>query len=118
MRVLLDKNVPHPIKRGLPAHSVSTVEHEGWGTLSNGLLLQAAEPRFDVRVTCDQNIIHQQNLAQRRLAVVVIDTNLWPVIQVDLNPIRHAVNAALPGSYQVVHYPKPVLRRRPYQPPR
>jgi hypothetical protein len=117
VRVLLDKNVPYPIKRTLSSCTVTTVEQEGWGTLSNGLLLQAAEQRFEVLVTCDQNIIHQQNLSHRRLAVVVIDTNLWPVIRVDPDKIRRAVETSLPGSYQVVHYPKPNLRRRPYRPP-
>jgi hypothetical protein len=116
VRVLLDKNVPYPLKNHLPDHTVSAVEDEGWDTLSNGQLLRAAEAHFDVLVTCDQNIVSQQNLTLRQIAIVVIDTNVWPVIRADPNPIARAVNAARPGGYQMVSYPKPALRRRPYPP--
>jgi hypothetical protein len=113
VRVLLDKNVLYPLKNHLSDHSVSAVEDEGWDTLSNGQLLQAAEQRFDVLVTCDQNIVAQQNLSLRQIAIVVIDTNIWPVIRVDPSPITRAVDAARPGGFQIVTYPKPTLRRRP-----
>jgi hypothetical protein len=45
------------------------------------ILLQAAENQIDVLVTCDQNIVHQQNLSKTKIAIVVIDTNLWPIIK-------------------------------------
>jgi hypothetical protein len=49
--------------------------------LKNGELLSAAEASaFDVLLTCDQNIVYQQNLAQRKLALVVLGSNIWSVV--------------------------------------
>ena len=49
--------------------------------LENGELLKAAEQSgFDVIVTSDQNIRFQQNLAGRKLALVVLGSNIWPVV--------------------------------------
>jgi hypothetical protein len=56
----------------------------GWANLSNGELMNAAEiGSVQVLVTCDQNIVFQQSLAQRRIAVVVLMTNRWAVIRTD-----------------------------------
>ena len=46
----------------------------GWSTLENGDLLRQAEGQFDVFVTTDQNLRYQQNLAGRRLAILVLPT--------------------------------------------
>ena len=44
----------------------------GWTSLTNGKLLEAAAPEFDVVVTVDRNIRHQQNLETPPVAVVVV----------------------------------------------
>ncbi|WP_299788534.1 hypothetical protein [Ramlibacter sp.] len=47
----------------------------GWGTLQNGALIAAAEAEgFDVFLTTDKKLKYQQNLAGRRLAIVVLST--------------------------------------------
>jgi hypothetical protein len=69
-----------------------------------------------VFVTCDQNIAYQQNLSGRRIAIVIINTNAWPVIRTDTAKAAQAVDAATIGSFATVIYPKPQLRRRPYNP--
>ena len=114
MDVLLDHNVPVPLAALLHGHAVRTAVQEGWDALSNGRLLAAAAARFDVLVTCDQNIVHQQNLSGRTIAIVAVNTNLWSAIRADPGKIRWAVDAAIAGSYQTVNYPKVALRRRPY----
>ena len=54
---------PHRIK----------AKDQGWNTLSNGDLLIAAEQAgLDVVVTADKNMPYQQNLAGRRIAIVVL----------------------------------------------
>jgi len=47
-----------------------TAASQGWADLANGKLLEAAEmAEFEVMVTADQGIRHQQNLKGRRLGL-------------------------------------------------
>lgn len=61
MRVLLDENLPHKLRGFLVNHDTATVAYLGWGGLKNGDLLKAAEELgFDVFVTGDRAVEHQQ----------------------------------------------------------
>ncbi len=69
-------------------------------------LLDAAEAAgFDVFVTTDRNIRHQQNLAGRKLAIVVIGAGRWRLIRKRLPAIAAAVTAATPGSFAEIEIP-------------
>lgn len=103
MRVLFDHNVPHKMRRHLEGHEVFTAEEMGWAELENGELLRTAEAEgFPLMVTCDQNISYQQNMEGRRLALVVLSTNNWNILKLNLEPVVRAVNAATAGSFQFV----------------
>ena len=66
MRVLFDNGTPRGVAAALAAHVVEEARARGWDTLRNGELLDAAEAAgFDVFVTTDRNIRHQQNLTDR-----------------------------------------------------
>ncbi|HEX3856903.1 MAG TPA: hypothetical protein VHY30_06380 [Verrucomicrobiae bacterium] len=53
----------------------------GWAKLNNGDLLAAAEKSFDAFITTDQNLLYQQNLTGRRLAILVLPTTSWREIK-------------------------------------
>lgn len=73
MRVLIDEQLPRQLARHLVGHEVRTVQQQAWAGLKNGVLLTTAEAAgFQVFVTGDRNLAHQQNLASRRLGVVVL----------------------------------------------
>ena len=111
--VLFDKNIPRGIRPHLVGHTVRTTEDEGWPGLENGDLLFAAEQAgFEIVLTADRRIRTQQNLAGRRLALVVLSSPAWPVVQKHIPDIKAAVDAATPGSYQEVDLPRVPLRRR------
>ena len=114
MRILFDKNVPVGVRRFLLEHEVHTVVEMGWPPqLENGELLKVAEQTgFHVMVTSDQNIRHQQNLAGRKLALVVLGSNIWPVVRDHGAAIAAKVDAATPGSYQFLEMPPPPKCRR------
>lgn len=100
MRVLFDQGTPVPLRQALANHSVSTAYELGWATLKNGELLRSAEDQgFEVLVTTDTNLRYQQNLAARRIAVVVLSTTSWPRIRVFVEHVAAAVNSASVGSY-------------------
>ena len=71
MRVLFDQGTPAPLRHALAPHEVSTAFELGWSNLENGDLLREAEGRFEVFVTTDQNLQHQQNFGGRQLAILV-----------------------------------------------
>ena len=72
MRILLDESLPRPLARLLPEHDVRTVAAMGWAGKRNGELLQLAAADFDVLLTADQNLEHQQNLGALPVAVIVL----------------------------------------------
>jgi hypothetical protein len=87
----------------MPAHDVSTADEVGWSELENGELLRAAEVAgFAVMVTGDKNLSFQQDLRGMELALVVLSTNNFNVLKHDPRPVLAAVDAAKPGSFQVV----------------
>ena len=92
MRVLFDQGTPVPLREGLPLHAVETAHERGWATLRNGDLLQAAENAgFEVMITTDQNLQYQLNLAEQRIAIVVLSTTSWPRIRMATEAIASAV---------------------------
>jgi predicted nuclease of predicted toxin-antitoxin system len=74
MKVLIDECSPKALKRHLAdhGHECLTVQEAGWAGKKNGELLDLADPLFDVFVTLDTNVQFQQNLAGRKIAVVVL----------------------------------------------
>ncbi|MGI8909224.1 MAG: DUF5615 family PIN-like protein [Rubrobacteraceae bacterium] len=73
MRVLLDEMLDRRLKRLLPEGvEVVTVRERGWDSKKNGELLTLAEKEFDLLLTTDRGIPHQQDLSRFDLEVVVI----------------------------------------------
>lgn len=100
MRILLDQSTPIGVREFLQGHIVITAREQGWSALLNGQLLRSAdEAGFDLFLTADKSLIYQQNLRERRIAIVALSTNRWSVIKTMRDKIVSAVNAAKPGSY-------------------
>ena len=73
MRVLFDNGTPRGVGAALTDHIVEEARAQGWDTLRNGELLDAAEAAgFDVFVTTGRNLRYQQNLAGRKIAIIVL----------------------------------------------
>jgi len=73
MRILLDESMPKKLGRELSNHVIKTVPEMGWSGVKNGKLLTLAAMDFDVFVTVDKNLQHQQNLAKLPISVIVLD---------------------------------------------
>ena len=72
MRVLLDENLDWRLERDLPGHDVSSIPLIGWAGVKNGELLKRSNGKFDVLVTMDKGIYHQQNMEGLTLAIVAL----------------------------------------------
>ena len=105
MLILFDQGTPVPIRSFLTGHTVRTAAEQGWDRLSNGELLKAAEDAgFEVLLTSDKNMQHQQNLPRFKIAVV-LGNSRWPVLRGHVQRVVSAVNSATPGSYTEVDIP-------------
>ena len=100
MRILLDQGTPASLRHELTGHGVSTAYEKGWAALKNGELLKAAEAEFEALVTTDKNLRYQQNLAGRKLAILVLPTTSWPKIQLHIAEVVAAVNQLRPGEFR------------------
>ena len=81
-------------QREIQADVVKTVPERGWAGTKNGALLSLVEQVFDVFLTNDQNLEHQQNLKRLELAVVVVLVAPTNDIE-DLKPLMPAANEAI-----------------------
>ncbi len=75
MRVLLDNNVNQRLAPLLVGLQVVHVRAVGLDKLQNGELISAAETMgFDALVTCDKNMSYQQNLTDRKIRILVLNS--------------------------------------------
>ena len=107
MKILFDNGTPNPIAQSLAGHEVAFARQVGWHELTNGeLIRQAEEAGYDVLLTSDKNIRYQQNLTARRIAIVVLGNQQWPVVRLHPDRIAAVINAATPGSYSEIEIPR------------
>jgi hypothetical protein len=74
MRILLDECLPARLRWDLPGHEVQTVPRAGWAGIKNGKLLRLISDsgKFDVFLTMDKSLPHQQQFKELPFAVVVL----------------------------------------------
>ncbi len=105
MKLLLDECVPRPLRTLLGGHDRTTAQRQGWGGITNGDLIRRAEAAFDLFVTTDQNIGYQQNLAGRRISILILSSNDWRRIRAAGPEIFSAVSVMKPGAFQQLLIP-------------
>jgi hypothetical protein len=103
VKVLLDENLDHRLRRNLGSHEVFTASYKGWEGLKNGKLLDAAEKDgFDAFLTGDQSLYFEQNLIGRRLAIIALSSLEWRIVKDHLPKIAAPIESATPGSFQAI----------------
>ena len=103
MKILLDENLDHRLRKLLGLDEIYTVAYKGWAGLKNGQLLKAAEADgIDVLLTGDQTLVPEQGLAKRRLAIVVLSSVETVLLKQKILEIGIAVGNAAPGTVQYV----------------
>jgi hypothetical protein len=105
VKILLDECTPRLVKKRLTGHDVRTVQEMGWAGLRNGELLSRLEGRFDVFVTTDKNLRHQQNLAGRGFAVLLLPSNQVPIVATLIPDIEAGLQSARAGDFIEIPYP-------------
>lgn len=95
MRVLVDECLPRQLRHWLSAQcpdwTVSTVQSAGWAAMKNGALLRAANGLYEVLVTADKNMHHQQNFDGLNISVLVFPTNRVKIVRAGVMAIAQSV---------------------------
>ncbi len=99
MKVILDENIPRYLKFVLGEHEVSTVQEQGWSGIGNGDLLSIMEDLFDVFITADKNLKYQQNLINKKIAIIQLYTNRLPLLKNIESKIVQEIEHIRPGQY-------------------
>lgn len=109
MRVLLDECLPVELAAHLPGHEVRTARQLAWLGVKNGQLLKliAESAEFDVFVTVDRNLPHQQNLRGLPYAVVIlrVHTTRVPDVLAQVPALLGALATAKPGDVLMAGLP-------------
>jgi hypothetical protein len=109
MRILFDHGTPRGLANALLDHDLTSAYEKGWDRLKNGDLLRTAEQEgFELLLTTDRRIQYQQNLTNRKIAIIVLTgTTKWSQVQLHFDAIITAVGSAGVGSYAEVEIPFP-----------
>jgi hypothetical protein len=106
MRILFDQGTPAPLRYRLPGHEIKLAFEQGWSTLQNGELLNAAENGgFEVFITTDKNLRYQQNLAHRKIALIVLSAPSWPRVQNIADNIAKTIETIKANDYIEITVP-------------
>ena len=93
MKIVFDQGTPVPLRRYLHPHVVDTASELGWSTLENGNLLAAiVREKYDVLITTDQNLKHQQNISKLPFGIIVLRSTSWPKIRQKIDEIHMALD--------------------------
>jgi hypothetical protein len=104
VRILLDENLPVDLAAELAGHEVATVTGMGWQGIRNSDLLRRAQGRFEVLLTMDRKLEFQQNIAEYRLAVLVLvaHSNRMAHLRPLVLGILNALKKTQPGKLQKI----------------
>jgi predicted nuclease of predicted toxin-antitoxin system len=108
MKILLDECPPLDFRHHLQPHIAHTAEWAGLKGRTNGELLRAAKAAgYEVLLTVDQGIPHQQNVEGRKIAVIVVRARTNQLEE--LAPLAGAILQAVKtiGAGQVAVMPGP-----------
>jgi predicted nuclease of predicted toxin-antitoxin system len=94
MKLLLDENVPRQLKQDITGHEVFTVREKGLNGKSNGELMQLMlADHFNVLITADNNLQHQQNFNRYPIPVVVLQ--VYRITYPGIKPLVQKLNEIL-----------------------
>lgn len=106
LKILLDECTPRIVKKRLPYWNIKTVQEMGWAGVKNGRLLKLVEDRFEILISTDKNLPYQQNLSNRRLAVIILPSNKVTVVSLLIPAIDQALKTVRPGAFLEISLPK------------
>src|ERR1700730_2071068 len=107
MRILFDQATPVPIRFFLEGHTSALLRTKD-GTVSK--TASYSMPPKPLRLMCSLRLTRtcaiKQNLADRKIAIIVLGKQRWPEVRPHVHLVVAAINAAKPGAYVEVEVPE------------
>jgi predicted nuclease of predicted toxin-antitoxin system len=105
MKLLFDECVPVDLMNGFEPHDRTHIKGTEFEGLENGELLSQAQLEFDVLITADANIYHQQKVARYDIAVVVLRAfrNSHEELQRTVGAALKSIDTIQPGEVDYVY---------------
>lgn len=97
--IILDENLPVPLRHLLSEFSVVTVQYLGWSGIQNGELIDLIDGEFDVLLTGDKNLRYQQRLEGRKICIIELPFTRLGSLEPYLESIRCAIRNSVAGGY-------------------
>jgi len=101
MKLLLDENLPRQVKSHLLEFEVYSVSDQKWNGKSNGELLQLMiKEGFNVFITADKNLQHQQNFMKYSIPVIILNVHriTYDHLKPLLPKLRKCLDSNLPNG--------------------
>ncbi|MDQ3019282.1 MAG: hypothetical protein M3R36_01735 [Bacteroidota bacterium] len=105
MKILLDECVTKKLIPSLKEHEVSTVSLRKWNGLRNVELLRMTEQKgFDIFLTIDKKIKHQQNIPDYNLIVIIIDSHFSAIeiLSQYIPDLLSELNSFTKGNFYII----------------
>lgn len=101
MTILLDHCVPARLRHEFPSqYTVHSAAFRGWQELENGALISTAEKEgYQVLITSDKRIRYQQNIVDRKIAILILTSNQYREILPNIEAILENIQNLEQGSY-------------------
>ena len=105
-------DVPRPVLP-LTWQSLHEAEfHRLYDRRGSGVLRLADQQMVEVFLTTDQHLKHQQNLTEFQIAIVVLPTTSWPVIQKHTAKIAAVLGSIVPGDFIEIDFCRLIPRTK------
>jgi predicted nuclease of predicted toxin-antitoxin system len=106
MRILLDENIPRRLKFDFNIDDeVSTVQDMNWQGKKNGELMGLMTlAGFDVFITMDKNLQHQQNIKRFSIQIIILDAldSKYKTLQSLIIKVTKALNGKISGQILII----------------
>ena len=96
-KVILDENLPQPLRHHLSGFDVVTVQYRGWSGIQNGELIALIDRKFDVFLTAELTL--PAGFVEPKHCIVELPLVCRRDIPQFVGAIRSAIISAKPGDY-------------------
>lgn len=105
MRILLDHNLDWRLWKLLYPHEAVTTRRMQWDRYGNGDLLDVAQAEFDLLLTTDANLYHQNKVADYAIAVIVLRaySNSYEALAPLITEVLREIEIIQPGEVRYVY---------------